>query len=148
VIRPGFKAENRISLTVLCRKHDHGALEAVRTNLLAGLTPVLVRQIDVEQHQIDVLVPNSFSCAAGVFAFADIKLFVKGKLLRQGLAKRFIVIDNKNSSRAGHILPFRKSRLIALLTKALARPSSRNPNPARKSTYRLFRRGPDLVRMG
>src|SRR5690606_19271210 len=67
----------------------------------AGLAPVHVGQPDVEQHEVEALVPGLLDGLAGGAALGDLELLVEMKLLGQGMAQRGVVVDDQDGT-SGH----------------------------------------------
>ena len=63
VIRADLQTEHQVDLLPLAGQHDDGRIDAIAAEVAADLIPVLVGEHQVEQDQIDFLMPRNMIAA-------------------------------------------------------------------------------------
>ena len=107
VVGAGVEPEDRVGVGLGGGQHDDRRLDPVAAHQAADLAAVDVGQADVEQDRVEVVALGQLQRPAAVFGLDGEELLVQTELLRQRLAQRGIVIDQKDflARRSGHQAP-------------------------------------------
>ena len=102
VIGARLEAENGVRIAILRRQHDDRAGKSVLAQQLAGFAAIHIRQPDIEQDQIDLLLLGAPDTGPGGGFLDDLEFVIEPQLLRQRLAQIVIVVDNQYPPRPAH----------------------------------------------
>ncbi len=83
-------------------QHDHGGRKPGLAHGLAGVSPVAVRQVDVQQHEIRPNPTGGFNARLGAIRLENGEFIAQAKLFGQGAAQLVVVVDHKEGFSLRH----------------------------------------------
>ena len=106
IVGAGLQPQDLVGIGIGRGQHDHRHRRALTAHLAADLAAVHVREADIENHDVDMALPDRGQCLLARADDTRRELVVEHQLVGQRLGERRIIVDEQDVLFRGHMVPY------------------------------------------